>query len=291
MSSDSASNSSAVQPIKPENFVKANVRIEPCQWSTFGDSKTPYGRANIKYATTTADGKTVLQPLILLGPPMNTYGVGDNIDEKSKEITGHSVCFNLPKADPVKGACAFEKALLDIHQVSCEYLCQNAQGCGLDPSVVDTPQSARVLLKCPAEYPKNKETKKVETNKPRRMYAKLEEYKASGTRPGKMVTIFDDATSYNPTTGRMERELDPLTVRTNVELIPSIHITSIYVGSKPSLQLKLVRAAVTRLIEANNVAACDDYVKGYLETMGLTPSAGGLAAEAAAASSDPAAML
>lgn len=280
MSETAPQTNSAAQSIDPAKFDKKNIRFEPIVWASFGESKTPYGRTNMKYAL--ADGRLV--PLILRGPPMNTYGVSDNKDEKTKEVTGHSVCFNLPK-----GGSAFDKAITDVHMACCEYIATNAQACGLDPSAVDSAQAARVLLKCPAEHPKNKDTKKIETGKPKRMYAKLVEYRATETREGKMVTIFDNGLSWNPTTRKMESQLDPLSVRSNVEMIPSIQIDGIYFGSKPSIQIKLPRAAVTRALEANTVEAEDSAVGDYLTSLGLT--SGGGFTEGGEATQDPAALL
>jgi hypothetical protein len=312
----SASTVSA-QPIDSNIFQKENIRFEPCQWSTFGPEKTPYGRSNMKYALMTVDNtpvkvldgkitmisgkpatklngepatmedvKTTIVPLVIKGCPMSTYGVSDNKDGKTQEITGHSVCLNLPK-----GGSTFETAVLAVHRASCEYLAQNAEQCGLNPEKIKTPEAADMILECPAKHPKNKDTKKIEYNKPKRMYAKLCEYKASETRPGKMLTIFDDATSYNPETRKMENQVDPLTVRSNVEMIPSISMDSIYFGSKPSIQVKLPRAAITRALENNVVEAIHEDVGMYMASLGLTAGGAGGSEAPEAGTQDPATML
>ena len=260
-----SSNSAANVPIDPSKFKKENIRIEPCQWNTIGNSSQRYGRAKLKYVITGADGRQTTQDLVLRGPPMNTYGVGDNRDEKSKEVTGHSVCFNLPK-----GGSPFEKAVMDIHRACCENIAQYAESFGLDSDKFKSWEAVDMILDCPAKHPKNKDTKRTDTSKPKRLYCKLIEYKGTETKPAKMVTVFDDGASFNPLTRRMERQLDPLTVRSSVEMIPSILFDSIYFGSKPSLQVKLPRAAITRTMEQNTVAAADEDVGAYMMSLGIS---------------------
>jgi len=259
----SSSSTPATQSIDSKVFDKTNLRFDPCVQSTFGESKQTYGRSKIQYANPALGG--ALQPMILKGVPMSCYGVNDNIDEKTKEVTGHSVCYNLPKDDTHH----FNKAVLSIYEACCEYLATNAEQCGLNPDNVNSVASAKILLKCPAEFGKNKETKKVDKSKGRRMYAKLIEYKATDTKAAKMVTIFDDGQSYNLSTRKMERTLNPLEVRSNVEMIPSFCFDSIYFGSKPSIQVKLPRAVVTRELTQNAVAPLDEDVGVYMTSLGL----------------------
>jgi hypothetical protein len=283
MTDSHSSTPAATQPIDPAKFDKKNLRFEPCIMSTFGDSKTPYGRSKINYANPALGG--ALQPFILKGPPLSCYGVSDNVDDKSKEITGHSVCLNLPKDENHP----FVKAVLSFYEACCEYLATNAEQCGLNPENVNSVASAKVIMKCPAEFPKGKETKKIDRTKPRRMYTKLVEYKATETRAAKMVTIFDNGQSFNVATGKMESQIDPLSVRSNVEIIPSVLFDSIYLGSKPSIQVKLPRAVVTRELVANAVAALDEDVGIYMKSLGL--GTGEIAAGDVSQQQDPADML
>jgi hypothetical protein len=260
MSSDS---SNATVPLNPAALVKKNIHFTAVTWSKLEDG-TQYGRANIVYNNPSVDGKPQQQPLIVKGGPMATYGVSDNKDAKTKEVTGHSVCLVAPK-----GGSAFENAVALIHEAACEYLVTNRDGCG--QSMVVSMDIAKAFLKNPLGHPqKTVDNKKItDTSKPKRLYAKLVEYKASENRPAKMVTVFDDATSWNPETRKMERQIDPLAVRSNVEMIPSVHFDSIYFGSKPSMQVKLPRAAITRELGGNTVQACDSDVGEYMMAMGL----------------------
>ena len=280
MTDASSSASSVTHPIDPAKFDKKYLRFDPCVMSTFGENKTPYGRAKFHYANPDLGG--ALQPVVIKGPPMHSFGVSDNMNDR-QEVTGHSVCLTLPKDDNHP----FNRSVLSLYEACCEYLAANAEQCGLNPDNVNSAAAAKILMKCPAEYGKNKE-KKVDKSKGRRLYAKILEYAATENRPAKMATIFDDGTSLDLSTRKMTRQLNPLDVRSSCELIPSILFDSIYFGSKPSIQVKLPRAVVTRELVSNAVAPLDEETASYMISLGLGSAE---AASASSAVSDPAALL
>ena len=262
-----SSSSEAIAPIDPARFSKANLRFSSCNWQKMADG-TQYARTKIQYANPDAGGR--LQDCVIKGGPSATYGVSDNKDSKTQEVTGHSVCI-IPGTD-ARGV-AFTKAMNEIHEASCEYLVKHNEECG--QAMVTSMAVAQAFLKNPLAHPsKTTDNKKVlDPTKPKRMYAKLLEFKATPTRAAKMVSIFDDARSFDLATRKMTKTLDPLTVRSNVELIPSIQIDSIYFGSKPSIQIKLPRAVVTRELGGVQVAALDDDISEYMTNLGLTATA------------------
>ena len=287
-----SSDSSATVPLNPTTLKKANIRFNSVVWSKLPDG-TQYGRANMQYSNPDLGGK--LQELIVKGGPMATYGVSDNKDGKTQEVTGHSVCLIA-----AKGGSAIENAVAIIHEAACEFLVAHRDECG--QSAVVNIEIAKAFLKNPLAHPQktvdNKKT--TDTTKPKRIYAKLVEYKATENRAAKMVTIMDDATSYDPATGQMTRQIDPLAVRSNVEMLPSLHFDSIYFGSKPSMQVKLPRAAITRELGGNTVAAVNEDVADYMAKMGLSIGSSAPENDAAVgspsvvggtATQDPAAML
>lgn len=245
---------------------------------------TQYGRVYIKYFNTDL-GKN--QDLIIKGGPMATYGVGDNKDSKTKEVTGHSVCLIAPK-----GGSPFETATGLIHEAACEFLVSHRDECG--QSAVVSVDIAKAFLKNPLAHPqKTVDNKKSsDPSKNKRVYVKLVEYKPTENRPAKMITSFDDATSYDPVTKKMTRQIDPLAVRSNVEMLPYVHFDSIYFGSKPSMQIKLPRAAITRELGGNTVASCDEDVGEYMAKMGIVTGPSPVEGESVGVvSQDPTSLL
>lgn len=257
MSTATPTTASGVEPILPTDFDVKNIRFESCVWKDLPDNKGKYGRAGIKYQLPNGS----LVPLNLLGPCMSTYGVGENKDDKTQEVTGYSVCFQIPKGGK------FEFVIAQIHMACCQYLVDNWQKCGVatEPITIDT---AKHLLKAPALYPKDKTTNMVDTSKERRMYSKLIYYGAKGGKPERMITVFDNATAFDPKTGQMET-VDPRLVRSNVDLMPTVLFESIYFGAKASMQIKLPRAAIIRAGAANSVSSSAAQVSAYMASNGL----------------------
>lgn len=280
----SSSNSTASnRSIDAKTFKKENLVFEDPVWEQEPKSNTRYARIQMRYMNNGVKSK-----LVIRFPPMSTYGVGDMKDNKTNEVTGHSVCFLIPKGENQDVVCG---VFDDIYKASCEFISKKAAACSLDPTKYNNPLMVEALVNNPLRFPKNKTTGLMDTTKPRRFYTKLVEYKPTENKEGKMVTIFDDARSFDPLTGKMSKMIDPLTVRTSVEMIPSIDFESIYIGSKPSIQIKLPRAAVTRIIENNVVEPEHEAVGLYMSNLNPNSSDLDQNINASLKTEDPASML
>jgi len=244
-----------------DQFKPENIIIEKCAIENIPNSKNTYGRSKIFYKNASGAKQT----LLLRGIPMSTYGVGDNVDSATGKIS-HSVCFVYPREG--EKVSALDKVFNAIYAKCAQFILDNKDTCKLAREPTDL-RDVQIMMKPIANYPKIKDTNKTDPTKPKRFYAKLLEFPADKNRPAKMVTIFDDGTSFDVSTGKMTRTVDPLKVRSSYEMIPSILIDSIYFGTNPSIQVKLPRAVLTRELIMNDAPPIED-VGEYMMSLGLS---------------------
>jgi hypothetical protein len=227
----------AAKSIKPSEFDPKKLVFKTCVWKPLGSGE--FGRVMIEYKTKEGTGPLLVTP----SKPIYNYGIQDNVNDKTKEINGYSVglCIAMDEKEPeIK---ALEKMMISLHEEAKLYILANKGDCRQD-ELNDIKDLTSKVFTPPIFIPRDKVTRALKPDR-RKIYAKLIWYAKNEKSPEKMLTILEKLKGFSPE-GKAQREdiPNPLTVRQPNKMLPTLHLHSLYIGTKISLQTKLFRGVV-----------------------------------------------
>ena len=167
-------------------------------------------------------------------PTVRSTGIMERIDEKTGKRS-YSMYVPLPQSEETLKL--FLEKFKSIFRATAEIIFRFKGPCKVQAPSVDMMLGAG-LYKDPVYYPRDKATGEIIQGKSPSMYLKLLK-KGAGTSEQK--TLFTDL--------RGDAIDWKLLYNVDIKMIPLVHVENIYIGTKPSLQLKMVSAVVLEIAQ------------------------------------------
>jgi hypothetical protein len=201
--------------------------------STPESKQIPNGGGSYLQLPLSYDYGTPESPLIdnfyLQFPVVSSSGIMEKLDEKTGKRS-YSMYIPLPKSD--EAVKTFLDKFSQIFRSTADIIFKYRGQCKVTAQTVDMMIMAG-LYKDPVYYPRDKATNEIIQGRSPSMYLKLLK---RGVGASEQKTLFCDLKG-NPIDWK-------LLYGAEMKLIPLVHVESIYIGTKPSLQLKMVSAIV-----------------------------------------------
>lgn len=228
--------SKQTQIIDEYDYNTENMMFADPQKNTIPESMPPISYTKVNIFTKNRNG--TYGDLIIQAPTCYSFGVSESADQKTKIVNNYSLPLALwSKEGPLAEEKKFTDMIERITDKVREYLLKNKKQIGK----ADLTQHSDSITKlCPLYWKKNEEGERIEGSGPT-LYPKLLQSKKD---PNNIViyTKFNDL--------KTDAEMDPKAlVQKHFRVIPAIKLESIYIGSKISLQLKVIECLV-ELVEA-----------------------------------------
>lgn len=216
-----------------KNFNVSNITLSKPETSSIPNSQPPITFQRIKIGVKNPDG--TYGDLIFKTEFLFSFGVQENKDMKTGEVNGYSMPLCMWNKN---GASEDEKRFTDVHDSIVEHLKKHLVKNKEDVGLYDLEMSD--LKKFNPLYWK-RELGKIVKDKGPTLYAKLIVSKKKGNQ---IMTGF-----YNAET---DEKLNPLDLKGKYcHVEAALKYESIFVGSKPSLQIKMVESLVKVLDSSN----------------------------------------
>lgn len=224
------------QIIDEYNYNTENMIFADPIKNTIPESVPPISYTRINIYTKNPNGS--YGDFIIQAPNCYSFGVSESADQKTKQVNNYSLPLSLwSKEGPLPQEKQFTDMIERITDKVREYLLKNKKLIGK----ADLTQHSDSITKlCPLYWKKNEEGERMEGVGPT-LYPKLLQSKKDPNN----ITIY---TKFNDI--KTDEEIDPKAlIKKHFRVIPAIKLESIYVGSKISLQLKVIECLV-ELVES-----------------------------------------
>ena len=207
---------------------------------------TNYGQVVLNYDYGTGS-QSIIESFYLQMPLVSSTGIISKLAPKSTTKMEHSMFIPLPSLD--KDVVNFVNVFNNIHNRTKSILLANK----MPLKLYDLDQhTVSAVFKNPIYYPRDKTTGELIQGRSPSFFVKL--FKR-GSGPTEEKTLFTDLQG-EPIDWEILRNVD-------MKFIPLLHFDKIYIGSKPSLQFKIVSAIVVEVTPKNSMTRQSSTIEEY----------------------------
>ena len=203
-----------------------------------------YKQIDLKYNYGTVE-KPMITDCYFQFPPCKTSGLLIKTDkEQPNKPPSYSMMIKFAVNDEEHKKCLAQIAAL--HKSCCNILHRNRVACGMFDFEADRPGQT---FKSPVYFARDKLTGEIMQGRDPSMFAKLISYKG-----GRTLFSYPDNEDIDPKTGRPNLKSINWEALEQVDMsiIPLIKFEKIYIGSKASLQCKMVSAIVLSVVKSGS---------------------------------------